>query len=178
MRLSAYKRFHRHSCPAPTATTVKAQRNGVPLISYRSHVLHGDSLRFSKTLIPSEPRNPVERSNVESWDVSTSLDMTTSNVTKRQMDLRSPLKKHFGYDEFRPLQRDIIQDALAGRDVFVLMPTGGGKSLCFQLPALIRNGLTIVVSPLISLMKDQVDALQTSGIPATYLNSTVDREKA
>jgi ATP-dependent DNA helicase RecQ len=94
------------------------------------------------------------------------------------VDLIATLKKHFGYDKFRPLQREIIQDALAGRDVFVLMPTGGGKSLCFQLPALMRNGLTIVVSPLISLMKDQVDALQTSGIPATYLNSTVDREEA
>ena len=70
---------------------------------------------------------------------------------------------------FRPLQEEIVHDALAGRDVFVLMPTGGGKSLCFQLPALMRDGLTIVVSPLIALMKDQVDALQTSGIPATYL---------
>src|SRR5499433_3947695 len=94
------------------------------------------------------------------------------------MELLSALKKHFGYDQFRPLQREIIEDALTGRDVFVLMPTGGGKSLCFQLPALMRNGLTIVVSPLIALMKDQVDALQTSGIPATYLNSTVDREEA
>ena len=90
----------------------------------------------------------------------------------------SALKKHFGYDQFRPLQREIIEDVLAGRDVFVLMPTGGGKSLCFQLPALMRDGLTIVVSPLIALMKDQVDALQTSGIPATYLNSTLDREEA
>ena len=94
------------------------------------------------------------------------------------MDLNATLKKHFGYDQFRPLQREIINDALAGRDVFVLMPTGGGKSLCFQLPALVRQGLTIVVSPLISLMKDQVDALQTSGIAATYLNSTVDRNDA
>ncbi|HWN23923.1 MAG TPA: RecQ family ATP-dependent DNA helicase, partial [Candidatus Sulfotelmatobacter sp.] len=94
------------------------------------------------------------------------------------MELLSALKKHFGYDQFRPLQREIIEDALAGRDVFVLMPTGGGKSLCFQLPALMRDGLTIVVSPLIALMKDQVDALQTSGIPATYLNSTLDREEA
>lgn len=94
------------------------------------------------------------------------------------MDLIATLKKHFGYDEFRPLQEEIIRDALAGRDVFVLMPTGGGKSLCFQLPALLHDGLTIVVSPLISLMKDQVDALQTSGISATYLNSTLDREDA
>jgi ATP-dependent DNA helicase RecQ len=94
------------------------------------------------------------------------------------MDLIRTLKKHFGYDQFRPLQQEIVRDALAGRDVFVLMPTGGGKSLCFQLPALIRDGLTIVVSPLISLMKDQVDALQTSGIAATFLNSALGRQEA
>src|SRR5437762_5033105 len=94
------------------------------------------------------------------------------------MDLPSALKKYFGYAAFRSLQENIIRDALAGHDVFVLMPTGGGKSLCFQLPALMRDGLTIVVSPLISLMKDQVDALQTSGIPATVLNSTLERQEA
>ncbi len=94
------------------------------------------------------------------------------------MDLHGALKKHFGYDEFRPLQEEIIRDALAGRDVFALMPTGGGKSLCFQLPALLRDGLTIVVSPLISLMKDQVDSMQTSGIAATFLNSALEGDEA
>src|SRR3954449_11901774 len=94
------------------------------------------------------------------------------------MELRTALKKHFGYSAFRPLQEEIIRDALDDRDVFALMPTGGGKSLCFQLPALLRPGLTIVVSPLISLMKDQVDALQASGVAATFLNSTLDGDEA
>src|SRR5215470_14036305 len=88
-------------------------------------------------------------------------------------DLGRALKRHFGYPSFRPLQEEIIRDALAGRDVFALLPTGGGKSLCFQLPALARSGLTIVVSPLIALMKDQVDALQAAGVPATFLNSSL-----
>jgi ATP-dependent DNA helicase RecQ len=83
------------------------------------------------------------------------------------------LKQYFGFTSFRPLQEEIIRDSLAGRDVFALLPTGGGKSLCFQLPALARDGLTVVVSPLIALMKDQVDALQASGIPATFLNSSL-----
>src|SRR5690242_7775606 len=80
------------------------------------------------------------------------------------------LKKSFGFDSFRPLQEEIIRDALADRDVFALLPTGAGKSLCFQLPALARPGLTVVISPLISLMKDQVDTLSASGVPATFLN--------
>ncbi|HET7227152.1 MAG TPA: DNA helicase RecQ [Chthoniobacterales bacterium] len=94
------------------------------------------------------------------------------------MQPKEALKKYFGYDEFRSLQREIIDDALAGRDVFALLPTGGGKSLCFQLPALLRDGVTVVVSPLIALMKDQVDALRTSGIAATFLNSTLGANEA
>jgi len=87
--------------------------------------------------------------------------------------LRPLLKQYFGFASFRPLQEEIIIDALAGRDVFALLPTGGGKSLCFQLPAMARPGLTVVVSPLIALMKDQVDGLQASGVPATFLNSSL-----
>jgi len=94
------------------------------------------------------------------------------------LDLPTVLKRTFGYGEFRPLQREIIDAFLAGRDVLALLPTGGGKSLCFQLPALARPGLTVVVSPLIALMKDQVDALQASGVAATFLNSTLDGDEA
>src|SRR5258705_6755988 len=88
-------------------------------------------------------------------------------------DLAQLLKRTFGYTSFRPLQREIIEATLAQRDVFALLPTGGGKSLCFQLPALVRPGLTVVISPLIALMKDQVDALQAAGVPATFLNSSL-----
>jgi ATP-dependent DNA helicase RecQ len=94
-------------------------------------------------------------------------------VTLHRDQLLGTLKQVFGFGSFRPLQEDIIRDALAGRDVFAVLPTGGGKSLCFQLPALVRPGLTVVVSPLIALMKDQVDALQTAGVAATFLNSSL-----
>jgi ATP-dependent DNA helicase RecQ len=97
----------------------------------------------------------------------------TNWMNADESQLLGPLKKFFGFTSFRPLQREIIRDTLAGRDVFALLPTGGGKSLCFQLPALLRPGLTVVVSPLIALMKDQVDALQAAGIAATFLNSSL-----
>jgi len=86
------------------------------------------------------------------------------------------LRQVFGYDEFRPLQADIIANVLGGRDTLAVMPTGGGKSLCYQLPALMLDGLTVVVSPLISLMKDQVDQLRALGVEAALLNSALSDE--
>lgn len=83
------------------------------------------------------------------------------------------LKTTFGYDDFRPGQRAVLEHVLTGDNTLAIMPTGGGKSLCYQIPALLFAGITVVVSPLISLMKDQVDALNEGGVPATYINSTV-----
>lgn len=83
------------------------------------------------------------------------------------------LKKYFGYDTFRPMQEDVIKTILSGRDVLAVMPTGAGKSVCFQIPALLFPHGTIIISPLISLMKDQVEALAEQGISASYVNSTV-----
>ena len=85
------------------------------------------------------------------------------------------LKSRFGYDSFRGLQAEIISNVLAQRDSLVLMPTGAGKSLCYQLPALMFKGVTLVISPLIALMKDQVDGLNANGIPARSINSAQSR---
>ncbi len=92
--------------------------------------------------------------------------------------LHGLLKRHFGYDQFRPTQEEIISNALAGGQSLVVMPTGGGKSLCYQLPALATGGVTLVISPLIALMKDQVDGLRANGIAADFLNSTLDNRTA
>ena len=93
-------------------------------------------------------------------------------------ELHRLLKTHFGFDNFLPMQQEIISHALSGQDGLVLLPTGGGKSLCYQLPSLALNGLTLVVSPLIALMKDQVDGLTASDVPAEFLNSSLTPEEA
>ena len=90
------------------------------------------------------------------------------------MEKREILERYFGYGEFRPGQEELINGILAGRDVFGIMPTGGGKSICYQVPALMLPGITLVVSPLISLMRDQVLALKAAGVPAAYINSTLN----
>jgi ATP-dependent DNA helicase RecQ len=97
------------------------------------------------------------------------------NLLEVEMSVENPesiLRKYFGYDTFRPLQREAIQTLLDGGSCLVLMPTGGGKSLCYQIPALLRPGIALVVSPLIALMKDQVEALNANGIGAAYINSS------
>lgn len=110
--------------------------------------------------------------------------IATSLPSHQFASLEQALKHYFGYESFRPGQRLVIEKALQNQDLMVIMPTGGGKSLCYQLPALLKPGLTIVVSPLIALMQDQVQALHDNGIPATFLNSSLsgtelrERERA
>ncbi len=103
---------------------------------------------------------------------------TISYPPEMHNQLAPLLKQYFGYDTFRPLQLEIMAATMAGKDVVAILPTGAGKSLTFQLPALAEDGVTLVISPLIALMKDQVDSLTASGIPATFLNSSLDPAEA
>ena len=108
--------------------------------------------------------------------VDYTFDLTVISIHFYTIAMLSPqqaLKQYFGYDSFRVGQDQIVEAALANRDALIIMPTGGGKSLCFQLPALLKSGLTLVISPLIALMQDQVAALELNGIGATFLNSSL-----
>ena len=104
--------------------------------------------------------------------------LSTERPTTSGRDPEQVLHEVFGYESFRPLQGDVIREVSEGRDALVLMPTGGGKSLCYQVPALVRSGTAIVISPLIALMQDQVAALKELGVRAAFLNSTMDFEQA
>ena len=94
-----------------------------------------------------------------------------------EIDIRKSLKEIFGYSQFRSNQQKIIENLLDGKDTFVIKPTGAGKSLCYQLPAVILGGTAIVISPLIALMQNQVEALQLAGVKAAFLNSTLERSE-
>src|SRR5437879_10412496 len=106
--------------------------------------------------------------------------MTAPEFTSDHGDASQVLRRIFGYDEFREGQQEIIEHVVAGGDALVLMPTGGGKSLCYQIPALVRKGTGVVISPLIALMQNQVDALRALGVRAWFLNSTqeIDERRA
>ena len=127
---------------------------------------------------PSSP--PPDSSQSASGDTTLdapakgNADAGVASDDARHAELLGVLKATYGHDGFRPMQEQIISESLAGRDALVVMPTGGGKSLCYQLPALFRDGVTLVVSPLIALMEDQVKALEGNGVSATVLNSSVD----
>ena len=97
---------------------------------------------------------------------------------RRYSSALEALQQVFGYEAFRGFQKEVVETVVSGEDALVLMPTGGGKSLCYQIPALLRDGVAIVVSPLIALMHDQVDALEELGVRAAYLNSTLLPEEA
>jgi ATP-dependent DNA helicase RecQ len=101
-----------------------------------------------------------------------------NDIEQKKQQAAELLKIHYGFDKFRPGQEEAIDAILAGKDILVVMPTGGGKSLIYQLPALVLDGVTIVVSPLIALMKDQVDAMTRIGVPATFINSSVSPDEA
>ncbi len=94
-----------------------------------------------------------------------------------ELDLLTPLRRYWGYSTFRPLQERIVRSLLAGHDTCVVMPTGGGKSLCYQLPAVVSEKTTVVISPLIALMQDQAAQLAQMGIPAAVLNSSISNEE-
>ena len=102
------------------------------------------------------------------------MNSTAENLKDRAKKI---LKTYFGYDHFRTLQFEVIEKVMQKKDVVLIMPTGGGKSVCFQIPAMLFDGITIVVSPLIALMKDQVQGLRANGIAAAFLNSSLSREE-
>ncbi|MBK8048846.1 MAG: DEAD/DEAH box helicase [Anaerolineales bacterium] len=128
---------------------------------------YGDVVTLAPALPDAQPDHPIAVAPAAQPTATRAPSAVASE------ELLATLKRVFGYDAFRPHQEEIIRSSLDGIDTLAILPTGSGKSLCYQLPALLRDGLTVVVSPLIALMQDQVDALWLLGAPAAHLNSTV-----
>ena len=146
----------------------RSQRIGVALTGWQIPVVHIDE---QGALQPQGNDNSHSHEKADSVAVRMPTVAPTPAISAETPS--AVLKRVFGYDEFRPLQAQIVENVLARRDTLVIMPTGGGKSLCYQLPALLMDGLTLVVSPLIALMQDQVDGLRQLGVAAAFLNSTL-----
>ena len=104
-------------------------------------------------------------------------DLAINMNREKEKTLEEQLEKYFSFSRFRVGQKEFVESVISGRDVVALMPTGGGKSLCFQLPAILSGNISIVISPLIALMQDQVDGLNARGIAATYINSSLSFEE-
>ncbi|MFM7115046.1 MAG: DEAD/DEAH box helicase, partial [Planctomycetota bacterium] len=129
---------------------------------------------MSTNVLTDETTLPAESMTIEKLNTQhSSEDQTSSGNPKSSVDQRlsAALRKYWGFADFLPLQAEAVAADLEGRDSLVVLPTGGGKSLCYQLPAVVSPGWTLVISPLLSLMKDQVDRLRRLGIPAAALNS-------
>lgn len=133
--------------------------------------------RFSNAIATTERDNTVDASVPFGFEDSASVRYTYSVSEKAPENLEGVLREKFGIEEFRTSQKRIVEHVLAGNSALVIMPTGMGKSLCYQLPAVCRDGLTVVVSPLIALMKDQVDALCAKGIDAQFINSSLSKKE-
>ena len=130
-------------------------------------------------MLPTWRQGPYADSRPSGRSVNSANSLRFNITSKNTMieTARDILKSLYGYDDFRGHQADIIEHVRQGNNALVLMPTGGGKSLCYQIPSLLREGVGVIVSPLIALMQDQVGAMQQLGVKAAFLNSTLDRDE-
>jgi len=149
---------------------------GIPKMEETSYNWLLDTMRdiSAQTALLISDSNDFDQNGTQDMDTSFQTEFSALNELCTGQKPEQILKTVFGFDSFRPLQREIIQNVLDGRDTLAVIPTGGGKSLCYEIPALIMDGLTVVVSPLIALMQDQVAQLEAYGVEAVFLNSTLD----
>jgi ATP-dependent DNA helicase RecQ len=176
MTLNTVVAFEARDVPCRRSLNGVSVVNALVIAYPRATMARSNGAGISITrVVPLAPSSSVPGSVSVSEPSASGVSVNQANPPDNGLlsDARVILRNTFGFSVFRPLQGDIIGEILGGQDVFVLMPTGGGKSLCYQIPALAMDGMTVVVSPLIALMKDQVDALQALGVAATFINSSL-----